>query len=143
MIYEDRKINRQERKAKRTSGEPALPKDIDVSVLATIDYEYPHRKINVELISEEFSCVCPFSGLPDFAKLYINYIPRKKLIELKSLKYYLYAYRNVKIYNEHAVNKILEDLSKAIKPYELTVMAEFSSRGGIKNKVRASYRYPR
>jgi 7-cyano-7-deazaguanine reductase len=84
--------------------------------------------------------LCPFSGLPDFACLIIKYIPRNKLIELKSLKYYLYSYRNVKIYNEHAVNKILEDLKKALDPWELTVVGEFTSRGGIKNKVTARYK---
>ncbi|HIE36050.1 MAG TPA: hypothetical protein EYP89_02305 [Candidatus Omnitrophica bacterium] len=70
----------------------------------------------------------------------MKYIPRKKLIELKSLKYYLYAYRNVKIYNEHVVNKILEDLKKVLNPYEISILGEFSIRGGIKNKVFAFWK---
>jgi len=140
MIYPDRTSSSVEKKAQKTAGKLFLPKDIDTSILQTISYEYPKRKITVELKSEEFTCVCPFSGLPDFAKLTIRYIPRKKLIELKSLKYYFYAFRNVKVYNEHAVNKILEDLVKVLTPYEITIEAEFTSRGGIKNKVSASYK---
>ncbi len=137
MIYEDRKTSPVEKRAKKTSSKLFLPKDIDIKILQTIDYQYPGKKIKVELSTEEFTCVCPFSGLPDFAYLSINYTPRKKLIELKSLKYYLYSFRNVKVYNEHAVNKILEDLKKVLKPYEITIIAEFTSRGGIKNKVTA------
>lgn len=140
MIYKDRKVTSIEEKAKKTAGRLFLPEDIDSSILQTIDYEYPKNKITVELSSEEFTCVCPFSGLPDFAHIAIKYIPGGKLIELKSLKYYLYSFRNVKVYNEHAVNKILEDLKKALKPRELAVTAEFTSRGGVKNKVCATYR---
>jgi len=140
MIYKDRKVTSIEEKAKKTAGRLFLPQDIDSSILQTIDYEYPKNRITVELDSEEFTCVCPFSGLPDFAFLTIKYIPRNKLIELKALKYYLYSFRNVKVYNEHAVNKILEDLKKVLKPRELAVTAEFTSRGGIKNKVCAAYK---
>ncbi|MCM8819779.1 MAG: preQ(1) synthase [Candidatus Omnitrophica bacterium] len=139
MIYEDRVTSDIEKKAKKTIGETFLPQDIDKTILQTIDYEYPKRKINVELTTEEFSCLCPFSGLPDFARLTIQYMPRKKLLELKSFKYYLYAYRNVKIYNEHAVNKILQDLVSILKPHKLTVIGEFTTRGGIKNRVIAVY----
>ncbi|MCM8787169.1 MAG: preQ(1) synthase [Candidatus Omnitrophica bacterium] len=138
-MYEDRVTSSIEKKAKKTIGKTFLPEDIDKTILQTIDYKYPKRKINIELTTEEFSCLCPFSGLPDFAHLTIQYVPRKKLIELKSFKYYLYAFRNVKIYNEHAVNKILQDLVSVLKPYKLTVIGEFTTRGGIKNKVIAVY----
>jgi len=140
MIYKDRKVDDIERRAKKTIGETFLPKDIDKNILRTIPYEYPYRKINVQIETEEFSCLCPFSGLPDYAKITIQYIPDKNLIELKSLKYYFYAYRNVKIYNEHAVNKILEDLKKVLKPKSLTIIGEFSIRGGAKNKITATYK---
>lgn len=139
MIYSGRRESLMEKKAKKTTGPLSLPKDIESCILKTIDYEYPYRKISVELTSDEFTCVCPFSGLPDFALLTIHYIPGKKLIELKSLKYYLYAFRNVKVYNEHAVNKILEDLVKVLSPVELCVTAEFTSRGGVKNRVSVKY----
>jgi len=140
MIYEDREISSIEGKAKKIIGKISLPKDLDPSILQTIPYQYPKRKIVTELTTDEFTCLCPFSELPDFANLTISYIPTKKLIELKSLKYYLYSFRNVKIYNEHAVNRILQDLKKALKPYQITVVGEFTSRGGVKNKVTASYR---
>lgn len=139
MIYPDRGESEIEKKAKRTQGDTFSPQDIDTTILKTIEYQYPARKINVELTTEEFTCLCPFSGLPDFAKLTIIYTPRQKLIELKSLKYYLYAYRNVKVYNEHVVNKILEDLKKVLNPRQITVIGEFTLRGGIKNKVVACY----
>jgi 7-cyano-7-deazaguanine reductase len=138
MIYEDRFIDPLEEKAKKTIGKTYCSKDIDGTILQTIKYEYPGRRINVELSTTEFTSICPFSGLPDFANLTINYVPRLKLVELKSLKYYLYSFRNIKIYNEHGVNKVLEDLKKALNPCEITVTAEFTVRGGIKNKVEAS-----
>ena len=140
MVYEDRKSSLIEKKAKKTAGSVSLPKDLDAAILQTLPYEYPGRKIITELTTDEFTCLCPFSGLPDFAYLIISYIPRHKLIELKSLKYYLYSFRNVKIYNEHVVNRILDDLKGVLKPCEITVIGEFTSRGGIKNKVSAQYK---
>jgi len=140
MIYEDRKIPLIEEKAKKTVGKISSPDDLDPSILQTIPYKYPKRKIVTELTTDEFTCLCPFSGLPDFANISIEYIPTNKLIELKSLKYYLYSFRNVKIYNEHAVDRIIEDLRKVLKPCQIKVVGEFTSRGGIKNKVTAIYK---
>ncbi len=140
MIYEDRKTSSIEKKAKKIIGKISYPKDLDPSILQTIPYQYPKRKITTELTTDEFTCLCPFSGLPDFANLTIKYTPDRKLIELKSLKYYLYSFRNVKIYNEHVVNRILEDLKKVLKPYQILVVGEFTSRGGVKNKVTACYK---
>ncbi|MBU1367601.1 MAG: preQ(1) synthase [Candidatus Omnitrophica bacterium] len=140
MIYEEREITSAEKKAKKTAGKFFLQEDIDPTILEVIPYEYQKRKITVELTNDEFNCLCPFSGLPDFARLSVKYVPRKKLIELKSLKYYFYSFRNVKIYNEHAVSKILEDLKKVLRPYELTVIGEFTARGGIKNRVTAQHK---
>ncbi len=140
MIYPDRKAASIEKKARRTAGSTSFLQDIAPGILKVIPYQYPRRKIDVELTTSEFTCLCPFSGLPDFATLTIKYIPAVKLIELKSLKYYLYAFRNVKVYNEHAINKILEDLKQTLNPREILVVGEFTSRGGIKNKVAAHYR---
>jgi len=140
MIYEDRKTSSIEKKAKKIIGKSSWPKDLDPSILQTIAYQYPKRKITTELTTDEFTCLCPFSGLPDFANLTIKYTPNRKLIELKSLKYYLYSFRNVKIYNEHVVNRILQDLKKVLKPYQISVVGEFTSRGGVKNKATASYK---
>jgi 7-cyano-7-deazaguanine reductase len=112
---------------------------IDREVLDTFNYEYPGRRIEVVISSEEFTSLCPWSGLPDFAKLTIRYVPNKRCIELKSLKYYLLSYRNVGIVYEHAVNKILEDLVRACDPLEMHVEMEFNVRGGIKTTVKASH----
>ncbi|MDD5070393.1 MAG: preQ(1) synthase [Candidatus Omnitrophica bacterium] len=140
MVYENRVVTPIEEKSKKTSGNLFDLKDVDMSILETIAYDYPKRKIKVEMTTNEFTCVCPFSGLPDFALITIEYVPRTKLVEMKSLKYYLYSFRNVKGYNEHVVNKIIEDLTKVLKPYEINVVAEFTVRGGIKNKVSAQYK---
>ncbi|MDD3296186.1 MAG: preQ(1) synthase [Candidatus Omnitrophica bacterium] len=140
MIYKDRLTPSIEKKAKKTAGKTFSVADIVPGILQTIAYEYPSQPITVELKTCEFTCVCPFSGLPDFATLIIRYIPGKYLVELKSLKYYLYSFRNVKIYNEHAVNKILEDLLKALRPREITVIGEFTSRGGTENRVTAFHK---
>ncbi|MCM8774426.1 MAG: preQ(1) synthase [Candidatus Omnitrophica bacterium] len=138
MIYEDRKVTLPEIKAKKTQGKTFLPEDIDIDILKSIDYT--GKRILIELVTDEFTCLCPFSGLPDFARITIRYIPYNKIVELKSLKYYFYAFRNVKIYNENVVNKILEDLKKLLSPYYLSVEADFTTRGGIKNKVHLYYR---
>ena len=140
MVYDDRTSSKIEKKAKKTIGKFFTKSDIQDGILQTIPYEYPQRKVTVEMSTDEFTCVCPFSGLPDFAKITIRYIPRKKLIEMKALKYYFYAFRNVKIYNEHVVNKILEDLVSVLKPYEMTIEGEFTIRGGVKNKVTATFK---
>jgi len=139
MIYEDRLSTKIEKKAKKAQGATFLLKDVDSSILLTLPFEYPKGRTVVTLTTDEFTCICPFSGLPDFASLSIAYIPRTKLIELKALKYYLYAFRNVKVYNEHVINRILIDLKKILSPQELTVEAEFTIRGGMRNKVSCSY----
>jgi 7-cyano-7-deazaguanine reductase len=83
---------------------------IMVDILETIPYEYPGKDTEVVIPTSEFTSVCPWSGLPDFAELTITFIPDRLLVEMKSLKYYLTSYRNVGIYQEHATNRILEDL---------------------------------
>jgi 7-cyano-7-deazaguanine reductase len=104
---------------------------IDIEVLETFPYEYTGKDININIDTDEFTAVCPFSGLPDFAVIKINYIPDKVCIELRSLKYYLMSYRNVGIYQEHAVNRILEDLVKCCKPKWMQVIADYKVRGGV------------
>jgi 7-cyano-7-deazaguanine reductase len=113
--------------------------DIDVAILETIPFAYAGSVTEVVYETEEFTCVCPWTGLPDFGKLTIRYIPNKSLIELKSLKYYLTSYRNVGIIQEHAVNRILKDLVKLVKPLSMTVDAEYRERGGIKSYATASW----
>ena len=91
------------------------------------------------MATEEFTSVCPFSGLPDFATFRLEYVPDKKAIELRSLKYYPLAYRNVGIYYEHLVNKLLDDLAGACSPKRMTVTLECTPRGGIRTTVSAQY----
>ena len=112
---------------------------IDVAVLETIPFDYAGSATEVVYETEEFTCVCPWTGLPDFGILTITYIPNKSLIELKSLKYYLTSYRNVGIIQEHAVNRILKDLVNLVKPLEMTIDAEYRERGGIKSYATASW----
>ena len=102
--------------------------------------QYPQRRYVIRIDIPEFTCICPKTGLPDFANIVIRYIPGKVCVELKSLKYYTFFYRNVGIFNEHVVNKILDDLVKACKPRWAEVVGEFNARGGIKTTVSAEYK---
>jgi 7-cyano-7-deazaguanine reductase len=105
------------------------PSNIKTSFLETFPYEGPTQNIVYE--TEEFSAVCPFSGLPDIAYVRIDYTPAQKIIELKSLKYYFVSYRNVGIYQEHATARIFEDLKKVLEPAALSVTMTYNTRGGI------------
>ena len=105
------------------------PEHVDVAVLETFPYEGPEQEIVTE--TKEFSAVCPFSGLPDFATLTVRYIPGKACVELKSLKYYVLSYRNVGIYQEHATAKVAEDLYGVLKPKSITVTTVYNIRGGF------------
>ncbi|MEO0151910.1 MAG: preQ(1) synthase [candidate division WOR-3 bacterium] len=113
---------------------------ISKDILLAIDYEYKGKDIFVEIIQPEFTSLCPITGFPDFAVIKIIYIPDEKIVELKSLKYYLLQYRNVGIFYESLVNKILEDLVSVIKPKYMEVICEFTPRGGIKTTVKAVYK---
>jgi len=116
------------------------PQIIEKDILLAVDYEYKGRDIYVEIIQPEFTSLCPLTGLPDFATIKIIYIPDEKIIELKSLKYYLLQYRNVGIFYESLVNKILDDLVQTINPKYMEVIGEFTPRGGIKTTVKAVYK---
>lgn len=112
---------------------------IDVDALETFAYEYPGKDIVINIDTDEFTAVCPWSGLPDFATIRIDYIPYKLLIELRSLKYYLLSYRNVGIYQEHAVNRILDDLAACAKPKWMKVTADYRIRGGVHTVASREY----
>ncbi len=101
---------------------------------------YADKDYWVQMEVPEFTCICPKTGLPDFATFTISYRPRKYCLELKSFKYYINAYRDVGIFHEHVVNKILEDLVKTCSPKQMVVEGEFNLRGGIKTSVSAEYR---
>ncbi len=112
---------------------------IDTAVLEAIPFQYAGSMTDVVYETHEFTCVCPWTGLPDFGRLAVKYVPDKTLIELKSLKYYLLSYRNVGIIQEHAVNHILKDLVALVKPVSMSVEAEYQERGGIKSRVEAKW----
>lgn len=114
-------------------------KKIDTEVLEVIKYEYPGKNTVVEYYTEEFSSVCPWTGLPDNANLTIKYIPYEELIELKSLKYYLTSYRNIGILQEHVINRILDDLTKLLSPKYMEIIGDFQARGGLFTRVVAKY----
>jgi len=112
---------------------------IDLAVLEAVPFEYPGSATEVVYETDEFTSVCSWTGLPDFARLVIRYCPQQSLVELKSLKYYLTSYRNVGILQEHAVNRILQDLVQLLQPVFMIVEAEYGERGGIKTKAAARY----
>ncbi len=112
---------------------------IDVAVLEAIPFEFPESATEVVYETEEFTFVCPWTGLPDFARLVIGYVPDRSLIELKSLKYYLTSFRNVGILQEHAVNRILRDLVSLLAPVSMMIEAEYRERGGMKTRATAKY----
>lgn len=113
---------------------------VKTTVLDPIDYHYKGRRdVVVTIAQPEFTSVCPMTGLPDFGTITIRYCPDEKIIELKSLKFYLLQYRNVGIFYEHVVNRILEDLVKVLAPRWMEVQGAFSARGGITTEVVAHY----
>ena len=107
--------------------------------LETFDNQYPGREYVIDIACPEFTSVCPMTGQPDFAEIRISYVPAAKCIELKSLKPYLWSYRNDGIFYEHVTNQILDDLIAACAPVRATVVGDFNVRGGIKTTVTASY----
>ncbi len=112
---------------------------IATGVLEAIPFEYPASDTEVSYIHPEFTSVCPWTGLPDFGELVISYVPGDKLVELKSLKFYLNSFRNVGILQEHVVNMIKDDLVQLLNPVSLTVQGDFRPRGGISTLVQANY----
>jgi len=105
------------------------PESIDAGLLETFGYDGPEQEIITE--TREFSAVCPYSGLPDYALLRITYTPSDRCIELKSLKYYVTSYRSVGIFQEHATARIADDLYRTLQPKRLEVTTVYNVRGGF------------
>jgi len=120
--------------------EETPPDAMNLPALDTFDYKYEGKEINISFTCPEFTAICPFSEFPDFATIKIDYIPNKLCVELKSLKLYINAFRSVKIFHEHVVNRILEDLVQACDPIAMNIEGDFNIRGNIKTVIRASYR---
>lgn len=110
-----------------------------VDILETVPYEYVGKRTEIMMPTNEFTSVCPWSGLPDFADIKIYVIPNERLIEMKSLKYYLTSYRNVGIFQEHATNKILNDLVACCDPLYMRIEANWNARGGLGTEVVVEY----
>jgi len=108
-------------------------------MIETVVNPYPDKIYTVDIEFPEFTCVCPKTGLPDFATIRIEYVPDKMIVELKSLKLYFISYRNEGAFHEKVVNKILEDFCAACKPRSARITGEFNVRGGIKTTVSAEY----
>lgn len=107
--------------------------------LETFENPYPECHYEIRMECPEFTCLCPKTGQPDFANIYIRYIPNKLCVELKSLKLYLWSYRDEGAFHEAVTNKILDDLVKSCKPRFMEISAEFYVRGGIYTTIRAVF----
>ncbi len=107
--------------------------------LETFPNQFPNRDYEIEITCPEFTAVCPKTGQPDFATVIITYIPSETCVELKSLKLYLFDYRNRGIFYEHSINTILDDLVAACRPRRMTVVGQFTPRGGISSKITARF----
>jgi 7-cyano-7-deazaguanine reductase len=131
----------------RRVGFAAMPEYTDAHARSGIDAKlpaietWPNQYADYEITVEipEYNAICPKTGLPDFGHLTIRYVPDRLCLELKSLKLYIVAYRNVGIFYENAVNRILEDCVAACRPKRMTITGRFSSRGGISSTIEASY----
>ncbi len=109
------------------------------TTLDTFPSPRPEREFEIAISCPEFTSVCPITGLPDFGDIRITYVPGDRCIELKSLKYYMVGYRNQGVFYEAATNQILDDLVAACRPRRMTVVGDFTVRGGIKTVVTALY----
>lgn len=107
--------------------------------LETFENQYAGREYQIEIECPEFTSVCPKTGQPDFGTITIRYVPDRTCIELKSLKYYLQAFRDRGIFYEHVINRILDDVVAACRPLRATVVGRFSPRGGITTSVTTTY----
>jgi 7-cyano-7-deazaguanine reductase len=108
-------------------------------MLETFSNPRPQRDYEINMVCPEFTCVCPRTGQPDFANIRVRYVPAELCVELKSLKLYLWSYRNEGAFHEAVVNQILDDLVQAIRPKSMIVVGDFNVRGGIHTTVTAAY----
>ena len=108
--------------------------------LDTFPYEFVGKEIKIKFEIPEFTCICPFSDFPDFATIRLEYVPKERCVELKSLKLYINSFREVKVFHEHVINLILEDFVNACDPLSVEIEGDFNVRGNIKTTVKASYR---
>jgi len=116
----------------------AYPDSPDKARLEAFENAYPRRRYRIHFDCPEFTSLCPVTGQPDFGRITLDYIPNKLCVESKSLKLYLFSFRNHPTFHEEAVNRILDDVVKAIRPRQATVKGVFNPRGGIAITVEAT-----
>ena len=109
------------------------------AALETFPNPRPERDYEIAIVCPEFTSMCPKTGLPDFGTIRIRYVPDAACLELKALKYYLLGFRNQGIFYEAATNRILDDLVAACRPRRMTVVGDFTARGGITTAVTAEF----
>jgi 7-cyano-7-deazaguanine reductase len=114
-------------------------KKMNLGKVDSVLFQYSENSTLVTIETDEFTSICPRTGMPDYGKITIHYLPDKKIIELKSLKLYLYRYRNIGIFQENAINKILDDLVKSASPKFMVVIGEFNPRGGLRTRITSRY----
>ena len=114
-------------------------RDLKLPDIETFENIYAERDYHIRLEIEEFNSICPKTGLPDFATVHIDYVPDRRCAEMKSLKLYITAYRNVGIFQENAANRILDDFVKHVRPRSAKVTGIFNARGGIGTRVEAQF----
>lgn len=112
------------------------------ATLETFPNPRPERDYEIAIRCPEFTSVCPKTGLPDFGEIRVTYVPAERCLELKALKYYLIEFRDRGIFYETVTNQILDDLVGACRPRRMTVVGDFSVRGGIKTAVTSTYEQP-
>lgn len=112
---------------------------IEGNTLERFENRTRHRDYQIDFTCPEFTCVCPRSGFPDFATIYIHYVPDQWCVELKSLKLYINSFRNEKVFHEDVTNKILDQLVELLNPTKMTVKADFNVRGNIHTVVTATH----
>lgn len=115
---------------------------IDAECLLAFQYDYPDQDSEVTIDTDEFTAVCPWTGQPDYGTLYITYVPSHSCIELKSLKFYLLSFRDVGIVQEHAVNRILQDLVALCQPKRMKITLDYKVRGGLHTSVSVEHSPP-
>jgi 7-cyano-7-deazaguanine reductase len=125
---------------KTTTEASSLPATLPSrDLLEAFPNQFPGRDYTIEIVCPEFTSVCPKTGQPDFGTLTFRYVPEASIVELKSLKIYLQSFRNAGIFYENVTNRILDDLVAVLKPRRMTLVAQFTPRGGISSRIVVSH----
>jgi 7-cyano-7-deazaguanine reductase len=136
-----RRVRMARRNREYTPQHAAAGTQVELPAIETWPNQYRGYEIKISI--PEYTSICPRTGLPDFGTITIRYLPEKHCLELKSLKYYILAYRNLGVFYENAVNRILDDLVRACRPKWAIVTGEFRTRGGMSTTIEARYPRPR